>query len=496
MSVFITPALDRLIESDHRSSSSSQTTPSMEKQNYSTTHAERRPLYVSYPYSSTTSTPLSPRPRSPSPTDFSPSPYVVNHKRRVPNGLDTKRASQQNGFHVSEKISASRPTESQELVLRSGKENVLLVSRSLNGLGAKQGQEAQLPQSSLTRELQNKNMGGEREDNSATKKKSFDDNFRQSRLIATEEKPKGKRVGWEKKDMSSRVDDLRGKQKLDERLEEGTSAQERAKIDWGNASTSARSPQVPVSDTSSTTTEEWYDAPDAPLSEESSDDEAFRNTPSKPGPSSRGDPDPNIASQLKEEIKRRMRAEEALEALQQQRDGMAQMLSTAGISLPHSDGTKLREYEVEMGISISETQRLTVARMIAGAVARGAVRAEAEAELQTVLAEKSKEIARLRDKLQYYETVNHEMSQRNQEAIEIARQTRRRRQRRQRFAVMGLSAAICFGFSAAVVYHYVPWGQIKNLSKGSAFSTGDHIYSESGEKVVDFREPVTDSSYD
>ncbi|BBN00369.1 hypothetical protein MPTK1_1g28580 [Marchantia polymorpha subsp. ruderalis] len=430
MSVFITPALDRLIESDHRSSSSSQTSPSMEKQNFSTTHAERRPLYVSYPYSSTTSTPLSPRPRSPSPTDFSPSPYVVNHKRRVPNGLDTKRASQQNGFHVSEKISASRPTESQELVLRSGKENVLLVSRSLNGLGAKQGQEAQLPQGSLTRELQNKNMGGEREDNSATKKKSFDDSFRQSRLTPTEEKPKGKRVGWEKKDMSSRVDDLRGKQKLDERLEEGTSAQERAKIDWGNASTSARSPQVPVSDTSSISTEEWYDAPDAPLSEESSDDEAFRNTPSKPGPSSRGDPDPNIASQLKEEIKRRMRAEEALEALQQQRD------------------------------------------------------------------EKSKEIARLRDKLQYYETVNHEMSQRNQEAIEIARQTRRRRQRRQRFAMMGLSAAICFGVSAAVVYRYVPWGEIKNLSKGSAFSTGDHIYSESGEKVVDFREPVTDGSYD
>lgn len=98
---------------------------------------------------------------------------------------------------------------------------------------------------------------------------------------------------------------------------------------------------------------------------------------------------------------------------------MAQMFSSAGISVPQSDleDVKITKTDKVLGVSDSECQRLMVARYVAGAVATGAVRAEAEAELQTVLAEKSKEIARLKDKLQYYEVVNHEMSQRNQESI-------------------------------------------------------------------------------
>ncbi|KAL2654202.1 hypothetical protein R1flu_022330 [Riccia fluitans] len=480
MSVFSITALDRLIESDRRSSAK-QMSPSMEKQGDATL-AERRPLYAAaYPYPSI---PLSPRPRSPSPTDFSPSPYVVNHKRRVPNGLDNKRASQQNGFHVSEKIPGSRPTESQDPVPRSGKENVSLDSPSLNGLEGKQGHEARLSQSSsLTRELESNNSGGGREYHHEVKKKNFDDSFRHgSRVTATEEKLKGRRAGWERRDMSSKADDTRGKQKLEERLEQQTSARERTKIDSGSASSSTSSPHVPPSDSSSITAEEWFDAPDAPLSEDSSDDEGFRNTPGKSIPSSRGAPDPDIASHLAEEIKRRIKAEEALKALQQQRDGMVQLLSSAGVSLSPSDSSLLGENGLEMRISQFEAERLSVARTVAVAVAIGAVKAEAEAELQSVLAEKSKEIARLRDKLQYYETLNHEMSQRNQEAIEIARQTRRRRRRRQRFAALGFSAAICVGVSAAVMYHYVSWEQIKSLTQGSAFS-GDHVNSQSGEKT-------------
>ncbi|KAL3686122.1 hypothetical protein R1sor_004144 [Riccia sorocarpa] len=474
MSVFSITALDRLIESDRRSSAK-QVSPSMEKQGHPT-QAERRPLYAAaYPYPSV---PLSARPRSPSPTDFSPSPYVVNHKRRVPNGFDSKQALQQNGFHVSEKIPGSRPTESQDLVSRTGKENVSVDSRSLNALEGKQAH----GHGSLTRELESKNSGVGKEDHLEVKKKSFDDSFRHFRFSGIEEKLKGRRAGGEQRDMNSGADNTRGKQKLEERLELQTSVKERTKIGSGSASTSTRSPHAPPSDSSSMTAEEWFDAPDAPLSEDSSDDEAHRNTSIKSVPSSRGDPDPDIASHLAEEIKRRIRAEEALIALQQQRDGMLQLLSSAGISVSPSDPSKLGEHGLEIGISQFEAEKLAVARTVAVAVARGAMKAEAEAELQSVLAEKSKEIARLRDKLQYYETLNHEMSQRNQEAIEIARQTRRRRQRRQRFAVLGVSAAICVGVSAAVVYHYVSWEQIRSLT-GSASSSGDQLKSESGEKT-------------
>ena len=140
---------------------------------------------------------------------------------------------------------------------------------------------------------------------------------------------------------------------------------------------------------------------------------------SEPGSTSRDTIDANVILQLKAEIQRRVAAEDAREALQQQRDGMAQLLYSAGILVPQSDVGAFEATETDKmrGVSHSESQRLVVARYVAGAVATGAVRAEAEAELQIVLAEKSREIARLKDKLQYYELVNHEMSQRNQESI-------------------------------------------------------------------------------
>ncbi|CAN1225582.1 hypothetical protein LINPERPRIM_LOCUS2515 [Linum perenne] len=40
-----------------------------------------------------------------------------------------------------------------------------------------------------------------------------------------------------------------------------------------------------------------------------------------------------------------------------------------------------------------------------------------EAEMETQIEAKNFEIARLMDRLRYYEAVNHEMSQRNQEAV-------------------------------------------------------------------------------
>ncbi|PWZ25682.1 hypothetical protein Zm00014a_019564 [Zea mays] len=70
-------------------------------------------------------------------------------------------------------------------------------------------------------------------------------------------------------------------------------------------------------------------------------------------------------------------------------------------------------------------QQITVSQLVAAAISQDFARAEVELEMETVIAAKNFEIARLSDRVQYYEAANREMSQRNQEAIEISRLARR-----------------------------------------------------------------------
>jgi len=60
---------------------------------------------------------------------------------------------------------------------------------------------------------------------------------------------------------------------------------------------------------------------------------------------------------------------------------------------------------------------VAVALMVSAAVGRAAGRAEAQMELEAALQQKEKELSRLRDKLQYWERMNQEMSQQNTQAI-------------------------------------------------------------------------------
>jgi hypothetical protein len=62
-------------------------------------------------------------------------------------------------------------------------------------------------------------------------------------------------------------------------------------------------------------------------------------------------------------------------------------------------------------------QQITVSQLVAAAISQDFARAEVESEMETVIAAKNFEIARLSDRVQYYEAANREMSQRNQEAI-------------------------------------------------------------------------------
>ena len=76
------PALDSLLEPERGSSKVQPTTSSGMDRERVLVQNRSMPFYPSYPYS-TQPTPSPTRPRTPSPSSFSPSPYVLNFKRRV-----------------------------------------------------------------------------------------------------------------------------------------------------------------------------------------------------------------------------------------------------------------------------------------------------------------------------------------------------------------------------------------------------------------------------
>ena len=139
--------------------------------------------------------------------------------------------------------------------------------------------------------------------------------------------------------------------------------------------------------------------------------------------SSDGLPHPSISvieAELREmrlsllmELEKRKQAEEALDNLRGQWQRLREHLSLVGLTLP-SDPTVATN-----GNHPAEElcQQVNIARFVSGSIGRGIARAEVETEMEAQLEAKNFEIARLLDRLHYYEAVNHEMSQRNQEAV-------------------------------------------------------------------------------
>lgn len=116
------------------------------------------------------------------------------------------------------------------------------------------------------------------------------------------------------------------------------------------------------------------------------------------------------------ETERRKQAEEALYSMQNHWQRLVQQLSLVGLSLPvapvsENDG----HTELEPGEELC--QQVYLARVVANSVGKGAARAEVELEMESHIEAKNIEINRLCDKLHYYETVNQEMSLRNQETV-------------------------------------------------------------------------------
>jgi len=157
------------------------------------------------------------------------------------------------------------------------------------------------------------------------------------------------------------------------------------------------------------------------------------------------------------EIERRKQAEDALENWQTEWMKLSHHLSLVALSLPSpSIADNTDDSSVDPGAELC--QQITVSQLVAAAIARGLARAEVESEMETVIAAKNFEIARLSDRVQYYEAANREMSQRNQEAIKMSRQQRKERKRRQKWFWGSVGLAVTLG-ATAIAWSYLPSSQ-------------------------------------
>ncbi|KAJ6811199.1 uncharacterized protein M6B38_154275 [Iris pallida] len=187
----------------------------------------------------------------------------------------------------------------------------------------------------------------------------------------------------------------------------------------------------------------------------------------------------NVEDELREmrlnfltEIERRKQAEEALENFQNQWQNLRHQLSLVGLTLPALPAVTDDTVEQPNNPAEELYQQVFIAKFVAASVGRACSRAEVEMEMEPQIQLKNFEIARLSDRLQYYEAANREMSQRNQEAVEMARQHRHRRKRRQRWLWSSIGLAVTLG-SAAIAWSYIPASKPPSHEGGTSTSHSD-----------------------
>lgn len=158
------------------------------------------------------------------------------------------------------------------------------------------------------------------------------------------------------------------------------------------------------------------------------------------------------------EIETRKQVEETLEQMQAHWLRLREQLVQVGVTLPADPTSSADSQQHNMNVTEQLRCQLEVTRFVSDSISRGLTKAEVEMEMEAKLEAKNFEIARLSDRLHYYEAVNREMSQRNQEAIEVARRERQRRKKRQRWIWGSIATTIALG-SAALAWSYLPAGK-------------------------------------
>ncbi|KAF5736018.1 hypothetical protein HS088_TW14G00150 [Tripterygium wilfordii] len=183
----------------------------------------------------------------------------------------------------------------------------------------------------------------------------------------------------------------------------------------------------------------------------------------------------NIEAELSEirlsllmEIEKRKQAEEALNDMRSQWEHIRQRLALVGVTLPQPIAVAEGEHTAAEPAE-ELCRQVNIARFVSHSIGRGIAKAEMEAEMEAQVEVKNFEIARLADRLQYYEAVNREMSQRNQDAIEMGRRNRQIMKLRQRWVWGSIATAITLG-TAALAWSYLPSGDASVSSNGSQAS--------------------------
>ncbi|XP_071698717.1 uncharacterized protein [Rutidosis leptorrhynchoides] len=129
--------------------------------------------------------------------------------------------------------------------------------------------------------------------------------------------------------------------------------------------------------------------------------------------------------------------------------------------LPHNSQTCLAPSSdiSPMRFDINEvkqfSQEVIFARFVAEAMEKAESRAEAELAADVIVESKDKEISRLKNRLQYYEAMIYEMSQKNLESMEVARRQRDRKRGRKKWLWSCIGMSIVIGASV-VAYSYAP----------------------------------------
>ncbi|XP_074302768.1 uncharacterized protein LOC141634533 [Silene latifolia] len=164
------------------------------------------------------------------------------------------------------------------------------------------------------------------------------------------------------------------------------------------------------------------------------------------------------------QIEKRKQVEETVHSMQSQWQMLREKLGTVGVILPADLAVSGEGSQSDVSLTEDICRQIHLARFVSESIGRGIARAEVEAKMEAQLEVKNFEIARLFDRLHYYETMNREMSQMNQEAVEIARRDRHKRRRRQKWVWGSIVTAITLG-SAALVWSYLPGGNTPSTLK-------------------------------
>lgn len=148
---------------------------------------------------------------------------------------------------------------------------------------------------------------------------------------------------------------------------------------------------------------------------------------------------------LLEEIEKRKTAENNVAMMCSQFERMGKLLVSSNDSNNQFDINTMEQF----------CEQVIVGRYVGEAMGKAEAQAEAEVAAQVIIGSKDKEISRLRDRLQYYEAMIHEMSQKNVESMEVARRQRERKRGERKWLWSCIGMSIVIGASI-IAYSYAP----------------------------------------